>query len=288
MKRYYPKSSKSELINPDIAGWSYSGLAIFTLTESELVLPKEILQSSEGALIPLAGQDIRVIIDGEDFNLQGRAGVFQGSSDWIYIAPGSEVRLIGKGEVALATARAEKKFASTYVPKVHEIEIRGAGSATREIRPFMHPDIFPNAVRLNAVEVITPDGNTSSYPPHRHDGIDGCPFHNEEIYYFRIGEIGKPHGTSNGFGIHRTYSAPEDKQFFDETISVRDGDIYLVDRGYHGPCVAMPGYPMYYLNVLAGPATKRTMGFCDDPTYGHIRESWKIQQTDQRVPWRMN
>jgi 5-deoxy-glucuronate isomerase len=69
---------------------------------------------------------------------------------------------------------------------------------------------------------------------------------------------------------------------------VRDGDIYLVNRGYHGPCAALPGYPMYYLNVLAGPGLERTMGFCDDPTYSHIRQDWKDQIADPRIPWRIS
>lgn len=289
MKRYYPVDSSDQLITPEIALWKYSGLASFSRSAGSLNIPSSLTDKNECALIPLRGRDIEVTIDGESFHLGGRSGVFEGATDWIYVAPGAQINLESKNEfeIALATARAEKRFPTVYVAKSDLVETRGSGSATREIRPFMHPDNFPNAVKLNAVEVITPDGNTSSYPPHRHDGIGDCPFHNEEIYYFRIGELGGVHGSNAGFGFHRTYSAPEDSISFDESVTIRDGDVYLVDRGYHGPCTAMPGYPMYYLNVLAGPNTHRNMGFCDDPNYAHIREDWKMQTTDPRVPWRV-
>lgn len=290
MKRYFPFDASDQIITPEVAGWDYSGLAIFSRSTGALEIPTSLTETNEVALVPLRGKDLEVAIDGERIHLNGRGGVFEGATDWIYVAPGSQIQVESKHEyeIALATARADKRFPTTYVAKSDLVETRGSGAATREIRPFMHPDNFPNAVKLNAVEVITPDGNTSSYPPHRHDGIGDCPFHNEEIYYFRIGEIGGAHGSTAGFGFHRTYSAPEDSVSFDDSISVRDGDIYLVDRGYHGPCTAMPGYPMYYLNVLAGPNPERNMGFCDDPTYAHIREDWKVQTTDPRVPWRMS
>ena len=290
MKRYFPYDKRDLLITPEVAKWQYSGLAVFARPAGALEISTSLTEKNESALIPLRGRDIQVVIDGERFNLNGRDGVFEGATDWIYVAPGSNVQIESNSEfeVAFATAKAEKKFPTAYVAKSDLVETRGSSSATREIRPFMHPDNFPNAVKLNAVEVITPDGNTSSYPPHRHDGIGDCPFHNEEIYYFRIGEIGGAHGSPAGFGFHRTYSAPEDSVSFDDSVTVKDGDIYLVDRGYHGPCTAMPGYPMYYLNVLAGPNSDRNMGFCDDPTYAHIREDWKTQTTDARVPWRVS
>lgn len=289
MKRYFPNLGGNQLITPEIAGWEFSGLAIFQIPKGEFELPIGLFSSNEAALIPLNGEKIEITVDEEVLLVQGRSGVFAGATDWIYVSPSSavKVRCKDKFELAVATARANKKFKTVYVPKSEVVEIRGAGSATREIRPLMHPDYFPNAVKLNVVEVITPDGNTSSYPPHRHDGIASCPFNNEEIYYFRIGKVNEIHGSSEGFGMHRTYSAPEDSATFDESVSVKDGDIYLVDRGYHGPCSAMPGYPMYYLNVLAGPSEIRTMGFCDDPEYKHIREDWKKQEQDTRVPWRI-
>ncbi len=288
-ERYFPFAEGRKSITPEIAGWKYCGLEIVEIRAGEIfILGPEILAHSEGSLIPLNAVDIQVTVDEEIFSLVGRKGVFTGSTDWLYLSPGSRVEITSKGgsEIALATSLAEKKFKSCYVDALKEIEVRGAGDATREVRPFMHPDIYQQADRLMAVELVTPDGNVSSYPPHRHDGMGDCSTSNEEIYYFRIGKGKSPHGDPEGFGLHRTYSGPEDANPFDDNIAVRDGDIYLVPRGYHGPCVALPGYPMYYLNVLAGDTRPRSMDFCDSPDHAWIRESWKKLSQDPRVPWK--
>ncbi len=68
------------------------------------------------------------------------------------------------------------------------------------------------------------------------------------------------------------------------TSSIHDGDVFCVPRGYHGPCIAAPGYPMYYLNVLAGPGGARSMAFCDDPTHHWVRDTWADMATDPRCP----
>ena len=295
MNRFYPASEFPfthgfKAITPLMAGWTYSGLAILKIeANSKCVVDVGLLKDSEGALIPLNVTNVHIKIDEQEFTLKGREGVFKGASDWIYCAPGSQIEITAStsGEIAIATAVAEKNFPSRYVEVLDEIEIRGAGQATREVRPFMHPDKFSDADRLMAVELVTPDGNVSSYPPHRHDGIGDCPVANEEIYYFRIGKVGLSHGDPEGFGFHRTYTAPEDANPFDDSIAIHDGDIYLVPRGYHGPCVALPGYPMYYLNVLAGESSVRTMDFCDDPDHAWIRKSWQIENSDSRVPWKV-
>ena len=65
---------------------------------------------------------------------------------------------------------------------------------------------------------------------------------------------------------------------------MRDHDVVLVPHGYHGPCVAAPGYPMYYLNVMAGPGAERALAFCDDPAHGWVRDTWATMPTDPRCP----
>ena len=120
------------------------------------------------------------------------------------------------------------------------------------------------------VELLTPDGNWSSYPPHRHDDSPECPVNNEEIYYFRVGRAGTTDYAADGFAMHRTYTPEGD---VDATVTIGDGDVFLVHRGYHGPCAAAPGYPLYYLNVLAGPGGERSMAFCDDPAHHWVRDA---------------
>jgi 5-deoxy-glucuronate isomerase len=177
--------------------------------------------------------------------------------------------------VAVPAAEATRRLPPAYVPaKDIAIETRGAGSATRQINNLFVAGGAP-AHRLIVVEVLTPGGNWSSYPPHKHDDATTVgEAELEEIYYFRIrGE--------EGFGVHRTYTADRS---IDETVAVRDGDVFLVPRGYHGPCVAPPEFPMYYLNVLAGASDSRSLGFSDDPAYAWIRETWAALPRDPRVP----
>ena len=168
-----------------MANWKYCGLSIFNLkANTAFEIDSALLAKSEGALIPLNVSGVTVKVDGQLFTLKGRQGVFAGTSDWIYCRLGSKIEITSStdGEIALATAKAVTAYPTIHVPALDSIEIRGSGDATREVRPFMHPQNFPGADRLMAVELITPDGNVSSYPPHRHDGIEGCDVANEEIY----------------------------------------------------------------------------------------------------------
>lgn len=143
------------------------------------------------------------------------------------------------------------------------IENRGAGQSTRQVNHLLGADVV-GPQRLIVVEVITPDGNWSSYPPHKHDEAteSECPL--EEIYYFRFNRPG-------AFGIHRTYTAEGE---IDETVAVHDGDAFLVPRGYHGPSAAAPGYPMYYLNVMAGPGPRAWL-VSTDPDHSWLWEYWR-------------
>jgi 5-deoxy-glucuronate isomerase len=262
-------------IGPAEAGWTYTGLRVRTLGADE---PCEFTTGgTEMAVLPLAGS-VRVEVESQSFPLEGRASVFDRVTDWAYLPLDAEVRLTaiaGPAEVALPSAVATRRFDPAYGPAEDvSIEIRGAGPATRQVNNFMSPETFAGADKLMCVELLTPDGNWSSYPPHRHDDSPECPVNNEEIYYFRIAGEG-------GFGLHRTYT-PDGE--VDVTVRVGDGDVFLIPRGYHGPCVAAPGYPMYYLNVLAGRGGERSMAFCDDPTHRWVRDTWATMAPDPRCP----
>jgi 5-deoxy-glucuronate isomerase len=265
-------------ITPEQAGWTYCGLRILRVDGSYAF----DTGGEELAVVPLAGS-VSVEIDGSDFELAGRESVFERVSDWAYAPIGATVVLEGRGaEVAVASARAERRFDPAYVAAADvPIEIRGAGPATRQVTNFLAPGAFDAVDRLICVEVLTPEGNWSSYPPHKHDDTPDSLANNEEIYYFRVGRSGSTATSGEGFALHRTYTADGS---IDETVVVRDGDAFLVPRGYHGPCVAAPGYPLYYLNVMAGPNPQRTMAIVDDPAYAWVRESWDGMAVDQRVP----
>ena len=166
---------------------------------------------------------------------------------------------------APSEARPEPKL---IAPSDVVSSLRGGGNVSRQIIDVITPD-FP-ADKLMVIEVYTPGGNWSSYPPHKHD------VHNppaevdlDEIYYYRLRE-------PEGFAIQHLYSG---KHGADQTLKVRDGDTVLVHSGYH-PVVAGPGYDVYYLNFLAGSA--RALAVTEDPQHVWIRSTWK--DTDPRLP----
>jgi 5-deoxy-glucuronate isomerase len=147
-------------------------------------------------------------VDGLRFELEGRTSVFARVTDCAYTecmhrsAPSSD----GGAELALASARAEHRFESAYVPAAGvPAEIRGAGQATRQVTNFLAPSAFEDVDRLTCVEVLTPEGNWSSYPPHKHDDTPGSPVWNEEISYFRLGRAGSTETSTEDFAFHRTY-----------------------------------------------------------------------------------
>ena len=267
-------------VTPEQAGWAYSGLEVFDLSAGPA---SRVLDGLEGVLVPLSATDLRVTVDGDIHTLRGRTGVFAAVSDWIYLPVGSTIEIAGdSGEVALCTARATERFpvcvtAAEDVP----VEVRGGGRASRQVTNIATPGSFTGADRINVCEVITPGGNVSSWPPHRHDGIGECEPTNEEIYYFRMGRLDASHGHPHGQGLFRVYTVDGSS---DETVTVLDGDVHLVAQGYHGPSTAQPEYPMYFLNVLAGPGAERTMAFCDHPDHHWIRETWSEQGQDPRLP----
>ncbi len=260
-------------ITPETAGWSFTGLRVVRLPPG---VPRTLETGSDELLVlPLAG-GCSVRCAGITFDLRGRRSVFSRVSDFAYVPRESSFEIASQtgGEFALPSARARRKLAPAYGPaeKV-PVEVRGAGSATRQVTNFCTPSSFETD-RLIAVEVLTPGGNWSSYPPHKHDEERPGETILEEIYYFRIAR-------REGFGLHRTYTKDGS---LDELAWVGDGDAFLVPRGYHGPSVAGPDDPLYYLNVLAGPGAQRTMAFCDDPEHAWIRDTWLGQPTDPRVP----
>ncbi|MFV1989803.1 MAG: 5-deoxy-glucuronate isomerase [Acidimicrobiales bacterium] len=274
------------------AGWTHTGLRVIQLDAGET---RTIATgNTELVILPLSGGAVSVTVKpddamSEDFELEGRTTVFSRVTDFLYIGRDAQAILnsaVGC-ELALPMARCENTLPPKYGPADQvETEARGGGPATRQVTNFLTPERWGHADKLMCCELLTPDGNWSSYPPHKHDDSPACTVNNEEIYYFRIGRADTTEYDDDGFGHHRTYTGPRDDPAteIDQDVTVRNGDVFLVPRGYHGPCVAAPGYPMYYLNVLAGPAGDRSMAFCDDPTHHWVRETWNEMGTDPRCP----
>ena len=191
--------------------------------------------------------------------------------------------------MALPSSRCTRVLPPAYGPAARvPVEVRGAGNATRQVTNFGVPGVWDHAEKLICCELITPPGNWSSYPPHKHDASEPCPVVNEEIYYYRIAGPDQVSPSRVGFGYHRTYTGPEHEEAglapSTRSREVRDHDVVLVPHGYHGPCIAAPGYPMYYLNVMAGPAEERALAFCDDPAHGWVRDTWNDWRPTRGAP----
>ncbi len=271
-------------LEPADAGWTYTGLRVLRLAPG---VPRQVHTGEyEVFVLPLAG-GCELDVDGPRMTLEGRDSVFSRVSDLAYVGRDSRITLSSNAgaEIALPMALAETQLAPKYGPADSvPVEVRGAGPASRQVTSFGTPEAWPHADRLMACELITPGGNWSSYPPHKHD--QSCAVANEEIYYFRVAGRDGLAPDRSGFGLHRTYDDNTNGEEVDVTAEVRDGDVALVPRGYHGPCAASPGYDLYYLNVLAGPrrGADRSMDFCDDPAHAWVRDSWTGQATDPRCP----
>jgi 5-deoxy-glucuronate isomerase len=259
-------------VSPESAGWGYSGLRVVRLDAGERWQGRT--GPDEVVVLPLSGS-CTVEADDQEVRLTGRPSVFAGPSDCVYVPRDADLAIASErgGRFALASARAERRLPFRYVA-VEEVrvELRGAGAASRQVNNFATPGVL-DADRIIACEVLTPSGNWSSYPPHKHDEERPGESALEEIYYFEVSD--------GGMAYQRVYGTPE--RPIDVLAEVRTGDVVLVPHGWHGPSMAVPGYDLYYLNVMAGPGA-RTWLICDDPAHAWVRATWAGQPVDPRLP----
>ncbi len=253
-------------ITPADAGWRYLTFGVERLDGVD----ERDTGEEEVALVLLSGA-CEATVDSTSFVLGPRSGVFDQLPWTLYVPRDTHVRLEGEAELVVASAPVERRREPVLqLPSEVDVEVRGAGNATRQINNMIQPG-FP-AERILVVEVLTPSGSWSSYPPHKHD--ENRPpdeVELEEVYYYRA-------SAPEAFAFQRLYSPTRG---VDETWTVRDGDLVLVPYGYH-PFTAAPGYDFYYLNALAG--DHHSMANTDDPALAWIRETWAETAKDPRVP----
>jgi 5-deoxy-glucuronate isomerase len=214
---------------------------------------------------------------GEWHGIGERSDVFAGLPYALYLPRQTEYELTAATqgcEVAIGRARADEDHPPRLVtPSQVGIELRGGNNATRQIHSIFPPGF--GCQRLVSVEVYTPGGNWSSYPPHKHDvhRLDEqgqlLEADLEEIYFYRFSRPG-------GFAMQRVYS--EDGAL-DQTVTARQNDLVLVPFGYH-PVSAAYGYDCYYLNFLAGSA--QSLAASDDPRHAWVKQTWTAK--DPRLP----
>ncbi|ELX09054.1 5-deoxy-glucuronate isomerase IolB [Janthinobacterium sp. HH01] len=242
-------------VTPASAGWRHVGFAAHRLAAGERL--DFDTADREVCIVVLTGT-VSIAAGARQWGpLAGRSSVFEPRSPHAVYAPGGLPVSITAGsaaEVALCSAPAASlREARLIAPAGMRRTVRGSGANTRYVC-----DILPQteaADGLLVVEVLTPAGHSSSYPPHKHDD-DNIPSESalEETYYHRL-------NPPQGFAFQRVYT---DDRSLDQSMAVEDHDVVLVPRGYH-PVVLPYGYDGYYLNVMAGP--KRAWHFKNDPAH---------------------
>ena len=230
-------------VTPESAGWTYVGFELHKLKPGEKVAQET--GDRETCLVWISGKG-KATAGNEDFGSLGkRMSPFDGEPYALYIPAGSNWSVTAETDLELAVCTAPgggNYKVKLIAPGSHPKLVRGKGSNTRHVQNIM-PEDDNSAHSLLVVEVITPNGNTSSYPSHKHDQ-DNLPHESflEETYYHRL-------NPPQGFAFQRVYT--EDRSL-DEALALEDGDVALVPKGYH-PCATIHGYDLYYLNVMAGP-----------------------------------
>lgn len=256
-------------VTPESAGWRYLAFQQHSMAAGQTYEGPSL--NRELCMVFLSG-DARVTVGDRSWSLEGRQSVFAGLPHAVYVPPEHTYRVeaLTPLEVAVGFAPAEGRLEPRLItPDDVDVEIRGGHNVTRQISHVIDPG---GAEKLLCVEVYTPSGNWSSYPPHRHDVHDPPnEVDLEEIYHYRI----QP---DDGWAVQRLYT---DDRTLDQFVVPRDGDTVLVRRGYH-PVIAAPGYDCYYLNFLAG--DEPSWAVHDDPQLAWVRDSWEGAPNRLRLP----
>ncbi|MCW5852778.1 MAG: 5-deoxy-glucuronate isomerase [Anaerolineae bacterium] len=247
-------------VSPTDAGWQYIHFDAYRLPASGTL--RRATGDHETALVVLSGQCTVHAPPHTYENIGRRSSVWERIPPYVVLLPpGTEWRVEAKSQLHLAVASAPADPVPPLPPRLitpEEIvaEHRGEGQTYRFIQHLLPPSA--TAARLILVEVYTPAGHWSSFPPHKHD-TEAPPDESylEETYYYQI-------HPPTGFAFQRVYTPERD---LDVAVAAGNGDLVVVPRGYH-PVAASPGYDCYYLNVMAGPT--RAWNFKVDPDYAHL------------------
>jgi 5-deoxy-glucuronate isomerase len=276
-----PAAGDHLAFGPEQAGWRYLSYVVHPVEAGRHRVPA--VADHEACIVVQSGHDVTITDgDGRSWSLPGRESVFDDLPSALWVPDGRPLtveiaRPPAVGTAVVVVARAPRSGRDGVAdepiairPGDVAVETRGAGNATRQISHIIAPS-FP-ADRLEVVEVYTPSGNWSSWPPHKHD-VDDMPGEAvlEEIYHY---QFRRP----EAWAIQRVYRADRSR---DALFEVRHGDIVIVPDGYH-PFTATHGDDAYYLNALAG--DRRTMACSFDPELDWVRAAWADMAVDPRVP----
>ncbi|MFH1446203.1 MAG: 5-deoxy-glucuronate isomerase [Chloroflexota bacterium] len=262
-------------VNPESAGWEYLYFSAWKLNagQSQTFDTK----NNEYALIIFGGSCDIQSDKGTWLNIGSRVDVFHGLPTTLYLSRNTKFTITSLTptlDIGIGWCLAFKDHAPMLIsPEQVEVELRGGENASRQINKMIPPGF--DCDRLVVVEVYTPSGNWSSYPPHKHDQRKVDDKGNlieadlEEVYFYKID---KP----EGYAYQRIYN---DDKSLDQIAIARHNHLVLSPEGYH-PVVAAHGYNVYYLNILAG--SDQSLASSDDPDFSWIKNTWK--ETDKRLP----
>ncbi|RAS86362.1 5-deoxy-glucuronate isomerase [Priestia endophytica] len=248
-------------LTPESAGWEYIGFEVLKLTPGQKV--RQETEDQEVVVVLVSGKANVTTKEKAFENIGERMSVFERKPAYsVYLPPRDffEIEATTEAEIAVCKAPGKGTYEARLIgPEDVEVAKRGSGSMQREIHNIL-PEDKP-ADSLFVIEVFTPEGNWSSYPPHKHDE-NKLPQETylEETYYH------KNNHPEKGFAIQRLYT---DDLSLNENLTVKDGEVVIVPKGYH-PVSAPPGYDLYYMNVMAGPV--RTWKFTDDKDHEWLKK----------------
>lgn len=257
------------------AGWEWLNMSAYRFNKGQRYTDNT--RDCENALVILGGVCNVHTSDGDFAQVGRRPNVFSGMPYALYLSRNKDFEieaLTDDLEIASCWVKTDQDHPTQLItPRMSQIEIRGGGNATRQINSIIPPGF--DCHRIICVEVYTPSGNWSSYPPHKHDvhraDASGSVLEAdlEEIYFYKIDH-------PNGYAYQRVYN---DDRSIDGLMMAQNHDAVLVPEGYH-PVVSAHGYTTYYLNFLAGSA--QSLANSDDPDYAWVKSTWTYQ--DQRLP----
>ena len=262
-------------VDAERAGWHLLNFEARRMSKNEVW--DGVTGNHEAAFVLLGGKCSFETNWGNWKEIGRRDHVFDGMPTAVYLPRNSEYRITGiseSTEVAKGWAPTDEDHDARLIePQEVSVEIRGGLNATRQINDIIPPGF--GCHRLVVVEVYTPGGNWSSYPPHKHDDhredVEGNIMEAslEEVYYYKMDR-------PDGFAVQRVYT---DDRSIDSAVVAHNNDVVLVPSGYH-PVSAAYGYNCYYLNFLAGSA--QSLAAKDDPAHAWVKETWS--QKDPRLP----
>lgn len=262
-------------VRAEDAGWDWLNMSAYRFNKGQRYADNT--RDCENALVILGGVCNIHTSDGDFTQVGRRPNVFSGMPYALYLSRNKdfEIEALTDGlEIASCWVKTDQDHpAQLITPHMSSIEIRGGGNATRQINSIIPPGF--DCHRIICVEVYTPSGNWSSYPPHKHDVHREDASGNlleadlEEIYFYKIDH-------PKGYAYQRVYN---DDRSIDGLMMAQNHDAVLVPEGYH-PVVSAHGYTTYYLNFLAGSA--QSLANSDDPDYAWVKSTWTYQ--DQRLP----